>query len=109
MDELTKTEEMLLIAIWRLKNEAYGYRIRKYISELIGKDFTYGNLYSVLSQLVKKGYIDKSPDMSAESGHGKPKVYYTVSRRGVESLKTSRKTYSLLWDGISDYTLDSTK
>ena len=57
MNELTKIEEMLLIGIWRLKEDAYGYKIRKYISEIIQKDFTYGNLYSALGQLVKKGYV----------------------------------------------------
>ncbi len=53
MKDLTKTEEIILLTIWRLKDEAYGVRIRRLISELIGKDFTYGNLYSALNQLTK--------------------------------------------------------
>ena len=53
MKDLTKNEEILLLTIWELQDEAYGVRIRKHISELIGKDFTYGNLYSALNQLTK--------------------------------------------------------
>ncbi len=106
MTELTKTEEMLLIAIWRLKGEAYGYRIRKYISELIQKDFTYGNLYSILNQLVKKGYVDKRPDLSENQKHGKQKMYYLVSAEGLLALKDSREIHNSLWNGISDYSFD---
>ena len=57
MKELTKIEEILLVAIWRLKDRAYGVEIRKYVSEIIGKEFTYGHLYSALNQLVLKKYL----------------------------------------------------
>ena len=40
MKELTKIEEILLLAIWRLKDDAYGVKIRQNVSQIIGKDFT---------------------------------------------------------------------
>jgi len=107
MDDLTRMEETLLICIWRLKDEAYGYKIRKYVSELIQKDFTYGNLYSALNQLVKKGYVIKTPEKNAGQTHGKPRIFYAVSKEGIQALNASRKTYSLLWDGISDLGIDN--
>ncbi len=106
MSDLTKTEEMLLICIWRLKEEAYGYSIRKYITLLIGKDFTYGNLYSALSQLVKKGYVSKKTGSDDNQNKGKLKIYYAVSPSGINALKTSRAVHDILWDGINDYVLD---
>ena len=107
MNELTRIEEMLLISIWRLKEEAYGYRIRKYISEIIRKDFTYGNLYSALGQLVDKGYVNKRKDSLGVRRQGKRKVYYSVSPLGIEALKKTRAVNELLWDGISDRALDN--
>lgn len=59
MKELSKTEEILLLSIWRLEVEAYGVKIRRHISKVIKKQFTYGNLYSALKQLVEKNYVDK--------------------------------------------------
>ena len=37
MDYLTKSEEILLLAIWRLKKNAYGVSIRKSVGEVTGK------------------------------------------------------------------------
>ena len=48
MKDLTKIEEILLLSIWELKDKAYGFKIRHHVSNIIGKDFTYGNLYSAL-------------------------------------------------------------
>jgi len=75
MKELTKIEEILLMAIWRLKDDAYGVKIRQYISGYLAKEFTYGNLYSALHQLVKK--------------------------KGMEALQAARELHEKLWAGIS--------
>ena len=105
MNELTKIEEMLLIGIWRLNEEAYGYRIRQYISQLIEKDFTYGNLYSALSQFVKKGYVDKRTGAMDDQKKGKQRKFYSLTNTGLEALRASRATYHALWEGISDRSL----
>jgi DNA-binding PadR family transcriptional regulator len=100
MEDLTKIEEILLIAIWQLESHAYGYNLRKHILNVFKKEFTIGNLYSVLNQLDKKGYVLKSIGETNERRRGKPKIYYTVTKEGIQALKASRKAYSLLWKGI---------
>jgi DNA-binding PadR family transcriptional regulator len=102
MNELTNIEEMFLIVIWRLKSEAYGYRIRNFISDRIEKEITYGNLYSVLSQLVKKGYVTKKADSSETQGRGKNRVFYSVSKEGINALQASKVVHNTLWEGISN-------
>ncbi len=106
MSDITKIEEMLLIGIWRLKDEAYGYKIRKYISELIKKDFTYGHLYSALSQLVKKEYVYKNLDDQEDQTSGKQKIYYSVTPKGLEALKKSLEVHNILWEGLSGTVLE---
>jgi DNA-binding PadR family transcriptional regulator len=101
MSELTKTEEILLIAIWRLKEEAYGVRIRQHVSNLIGKDFTYGNLYSALNQLVKKKYVLKDPCGSMPQKRGRRRIIYCVSPQGIRELKAAMEMNEKLWTGIS--------
>ena len=64
MEFVTRLEEMLLIAIWKLKEEAYGVSINKHVSKLSDKNYTIGSLYFSLDQLYRKGLIDKS--------HGEP-------------------------------------
>jgi DNA-binding PadR family transcriptional regulator len=100
MRDLTKAEEIVLIAIWQLENHTYGYNIRKHIIEAFKKEFTIGNLYSILNQLDRKGYVSKSIGESIGSRRGKPKIFYTVNEDGLMALKTSREAYNLIWKGI---------
>jgi DNA-binding PadR family transcriptional regulator len=100
MEELTKIEETLLIAIWQLEGHAYGYNIRRHIRNVFKKEFTIGHLYSVLNQLDTKGYVSKAVGETNERRRGKPKVYYTVTKEGGLALKASRKAYNLLWKGL---------
>jgi DNA-binding PadR family transcriptional regulator len=106
MKELTKIEEILLLAIWRLKDDAYGVKIRQYVSQIIGKEFTYGNLYSALSQLSKKKYVKKAVGEPTADRRGRKKIYYTVSPAGVKALRTAREMNQKMWEGVSDYAFD---
>jgi len=106
MKELTKTEEILLLAIWRLKDSAYGIKIRQHVSKHIEKQFTYGNLYSALNQLVKKKYVSKKLGEPTPERRGRRKIYYSLSPEGLSALKTAREMQEKLWEGISRYAFD---
>lgn len=101
MIELTKVEEIVLIAIWQLGDEAYGYKIRKYIGQYFRKEFSYGHLYSILYQLDNKGLVEKSTGESTERRQGKEKMYYHLTKAGLLALKAARQMNGLVWRGIS--------
>ena len=102
---LTKSEEILLLCIWRLKKDAYGVRIRKYLKDTLNNEITYGTLYSYLDQLVKKEYVLKEEgDPTPERG-GRRKIFYTVSQKGLDALKESQELQKTIWDGIEDFIL----
>ena len=109
MRELTKAEEIVLIAIWQLESRAYGYNIRKHILDVFKKEFTIGNLYSILNQLDRKGYVSKSVGESIGRRRGKPKIFYMVNEDGLAALKTSREAYSLIWKGIPKRAFESSE
>lgn len=106
MKELTKVEEILLLAIWGLKHDAYGVKIRRHVSQIIGKEFTYGNLYSALSQLAKKKYVQKTLGEPTPDRRGRRKIFYTVSPTGMKALKSAKEMNQKMWEGISDFALD---
>ena len=101
MKELTKIEEILLVAIWKLKEKAYGVEIRKYVSNIIGKEFTYGHLYSALNQLVLKKYVIKSVGKVNEQRMGRPRIYYSITPIGQKALDVAIEMNEKLWAGIS--------
>jgi DNA-binding PadR family transcriptional regulator len=106
MKDLTKIEEILLLSIWRLEDEAYGFKIRLHISKITGKDFTYGNLYSALNQLTKKKYVNKRPGESTPARRGRIRMYYTLSPEGLKALKSAHEMNSKLWADVSEYAFD---
>ena len=106
MKELTRTEEILLLTIWQLKDEAYGVKIRQYVSDVLKKEFTYGNLYSVLDQLVRKQFVTKTIGEPTPNRRGRRKIYYTVSPDGIKALKASREMQDILWAGIPRFAFD---
>jgi DNA-binding PadR family transcriptional regulator len=96
-----------LLTIWKLGDEAYGYRIRHQVKKIIKKDFTYGNLYSALNQLAKKKYVTKRVGESVPSRRGKIRIYYKVSPAGREALKAALKMKQTVWAGITRFALDT--
>ena len=109
MSELTKNEEILLVAIWRLKNEAYGVNLKKYILELTGIDWNYGTLYCALDQLVKKGFSEKTVGEPTHERGGRRKIYYTPTMKGIKELQVSRDIQKALWNGIPDVAFETGK
>ena len=61
MRELTMSQLILLLSVWRLEGNAYGVTIRKELARVTGRKYPYGTLYSLLDQLHKKDFenIDK--------------------------------------------------
>ncbi|MCP4728309.1 MAG: hypothetical protein GY863_24950, partial [bacterium] len=51
MKLLTRTEELILLAVWRLKESAYSVSIHEEISKLSGKEWSLGSIYMPLERL----------------------------------------------------------
>ena len=101
MELLTRLEEVILMAIWRLKKNAYGVTINKEVSERVNKKYSMGALYFTLDQLFNKGYIGKLPgDPTPERG-GRRKIFYELTPEGKKAVLAARELQDSLWDGIS--------
>lgn len=102
MKELTISEEIILTAIWRLKDNAYGVTIRKKAEEVTRRDMIYGTLYNILAQLVGKGYVNKCRGMPTAERGGRSKMYYQVTSAGIKALREARELQKLIWEGLPD-------
>ena len=102
MKELSKAEEMILLAIYRLKNNAYGVTIRQKILETADKDYTYGTLYGLLEQLVRKDYVIRVKGEPTSERGGRSKTFYRLTKTGVEALKRAQEMHRLVWKGITN-------
>jgi len=99
---ISRSEEFLLLAVWRLKENAYGVAIRDQIKEATGKTWAYGALFVMLRRLEKKGYLTSYfTDPSPKRG-GKSKRIFQLSPQGIKALKEVRKAQDSAWWGIKD-------
>ena len=100
MKRLTLNEQIFLIAIFNLKDEAYGVQIRKQIIELTGSSILFGTLYNTLDALVKKGYVVTRKGEPTSQRGGQNKVYYSLTKDGILALQRARELQESLWTGI---------
>lgn len=103
MKTLSVNEQIFLIAIWWLKDETYGVRIRDKIAEMTGRTFTFGTLYNTLDNLAKKGYVTSRAVQILNQAGGNKRVYYTITKSGIEALREARELQEAIWEGISKY------
>jgi PadR family transcriptional regulator PadR len=101
MKELTKLEEIVLISIWRLNDEAYGVNIKKKVKEISGKEYFYNALYTTFTQLERKGFVIKNFGEPTAVRGGKRKVYFRLTKEGFAALERAFEHQNRVWFGIS--------
>ena len=106
MKLLSRSEEIVLITILKLKDDAYGVAIRKKLKEETGTLWSFGSIYTALNTLTRKRYVKKSRgEPTAERG-GRHKCIYAVSPDGKRALKEIKKIQDNIWSNLPDVALD---
>lgn len=91
-DRLGRFEELVLLALVRLRENAYGVPIRREIAERTGRDVSFGAVYTTLERLERKGYVSSwLGDPTPERG-GRAKRYFRIKAPGVRALEHSQRT-----------------
>lgn len=101
MKDLTMLEEIVMVAIWRLGDKAYGVEIKKKVKEIADKEYFYNTLYTTFHQLVQKQYITKHFGEPTAIRGGKRKVFFELTKEGLEVLKMAFDRHSKVWSGIT--------
>ena len=100
MEVLSRADEILLLAILRLKDNAYGVTIVKEVEVRTGKTLKLGGLWVSLDILAKKGLINKVMGDPTPTRGGRSKIYYSLTPQGLRALEAVREFNLSLWDGM---------
>ena len=106
MNLLGRWEEVYLLAILELKDDAYGVTIKQSVTKKTGKVLSYGGLYFALAQLAKKGLVVKKAGEPTHQRGGRRKYYYTLTELGKDSLRASFSYQKSLWKDVTDLAID---
>lgn len=97
---LGEFEQVVLLAVLRLGDDAYAVPVHDEILRCTGRDVSRGSIYITLDRLETKGYVrSRLADPTPERG-GRAKRYYALRPRAVEALRENRRALVALWRGL---------
>jgi DNA-binding PadR family transcriptional regulator len=95
-------EELILLSVWKLQDEAYGLEIRQHLSELSGQDLSVGAVYVPLKRLKKRGYLESWDSEPTEERGGRSKRFFKLTQKGVNALQKVRTVQESAWSDLPD-------
>jgi DNA-binding PadR family transcriptional regulator len=97
---LGEMELMVLLAVVRLGDGAYGVPISKELRELAGRELAFGSIYAALDRMQRKGFVTSVLGDSTPERGGRAKRYFRATPAGIRALKMTRTALMNLWSGI---------
>ncbi|HET6253982.1 MAG TPA: helix-turn-helix transcriptional regulator [Puia sp.] len=102
---LGEFEELVLLTIASLANNAYSVAICDDLSKYAQRKVKLGMVHAVLNRLEEKGLVRSELGESTATRGGKRKRFYTVTGAGAASLVRSKDIRDRLWQKIPSLTL----
>jgi len=97
---LTDFELMILLAILRVGDAAYGVPIAREIEETGGRPVALASVYTALGRLQHRGLVTSTTgEPTAERG-GRSKRFFKLTGKGLRAVKATRRSLMALWDGV---------
>ena len=109
MDVLTKLEELVLIAVFKLREHAYGITIYDYVVKKTGNRVSVSSVYFPLERLVRKGYLKSFKGEPTPKRGGMRKRYYRLTPRGLRVLQENRALSRDIWADVDDLSAQKAK
>ena len=99
-EPLGSLEHIVLLAVMRLGDEAYGVTVRREIESTIGRNLSIGAVYATLVRLESKAFVKSlAGEPTAERG-GRAKRYFRVTADGKVALRNTQEAIRKMSAGI---------
>lgn len=107
--QLGEFEEIVMLTVGILYNEAYGVSIKKEIERRLSRKVSVGALQTALKRLEDKGYLKSREGESTEERAGRPKKYFDITALGKRVLEHTKTTRDELWRAIPKVALQANR
>jgi len=98
MRNLTRKEELIMLSIHNLQQDAYLIAIVDHLSEITAKTTSVTSVYFPLSRLEENGLIKSEFGAATAVRGGRRKKIYTITRLGFEQLDEYKRITDSLWE-----------
>ena len=97
---LGEFEEIVLLTVAGLRDEAYGLAIKKELETQSQRKFTISAVHAACNRLEEKGFLTANFGEKTQKRGGRRKKIYTVSLEGQKALKAAQNLRQRLWNKI---------
>lgn len=97
---LTEFELMVLLAVLRLGDEAYGVPVAQEIEAITGRTVLVAHVYAALERLAARGLVSSTLGDPTPQRGGRAKRYFQVTATGIRSLRETRQALTALWSRV---------
>lgn len=101
MSLISRNEELVLLAIWSLQDDAYTITIRRHLRSVTGYSWSLGAIYSPLERLVRRGLLSSCTTEPTPERGGRSKRIYRLTPQGRYALIAIKRVEEEAWKGIS--------
>lgn len=105
-DNLGEFEELVLLMIALLKEDAYGLGICDEIKKQTARAAAIGAVHATLSRLETKGFVESSLGDPTKERGGRRKRLFTLTAFGKKALVQSRDTKVNIWTQIPELSVN---
>lgn len=98
--QLGEFEEVVILTIGILNNQAYSVAIKDEIESRLSRSVSMGAMHTALKRLEEKGYLKSFSGESTEERAGRPKRYFEITAMGKKAMQYAKETRDELWRAI---------
>lgn len=99
---LGEFEQMVLLAVLRCGEQAFGLEVRREIEERADRRVTRGAFYTTLDRLVTKGFLRWSEETPPEARSAQLLRRYHLTDEGLEAVRAARRAMAALSSGLDE-------
>ena len=97
---LTDFELMILLAILRVGDDAYGVRIAREVEETAGRSAQIAAIYAALDRMESRGLVGSALGEPTPERGGRAKRLFHVTPQGLEQTKDTQQALTALWSNL---------
>ena len=94
-------EQLILLAVLRLGDNAYGMTVRQELETRTGRTVSLGAVYTTLERLENKGYLTSRTAAGGAEREGRARRLFSVHASGVEALRRALEVLDQMRAGLS--------
>ena len=99
-DILGGFQQLVMLAVLRLGDEAYGARLQLELDEIAGRTVSISTVYVTMERLERKGLVASWLADPTPVRGGRSKRFYQLTDEGVLALQEAREALDKMWDGL---------